>query len=43
MLNAQMTNLPPFRQYVPRALEIIDTTLRDGQQTSLLHDHHKYF
>ena len=35
----------PFRfsQYQPRALEIIDTTLRDGQQTSLLHDHHKYF
>ena len=32
-----------FRQYQPRALEIIDTTLRDGQQTSLLHDHHKYF
>lgn len=33
----------PFRNYQPRALEIIDTTLRDGQQTSLLHDHHKYF
>ena len=32
-----------FRQYQPRALELIDTTLRDGQQTSLLHDHHKYF
>jgi homocitrate synthase len=32
-----------FRNYQPRALEIIDTTLRDGQQTSLLHDHHKYF
>ena len=32
-----------FRNYRPRALEIIDTTLRDGQQTSLLHDHHKYF
>ncbi len=31
-----------FNQYQPRALEIIDTTLRDGQQTSLLHDHHKY-
>jgi homocitrate synthase len=24
-------------------LEIIDCTLREGQQTSLLHDHHKYF
>jgi homocitrate synthase len=24
-------------------MEIIDTTLREGQQTSLLHDHHKYF
>ncbi|MBI3177127.1 MAG: pyruvate carboxyltransferase [Chloroflexi bacterium] len=33
----------PFRNYRPRALEIVDTTLRDGQQTSLLHDHHKYF
>jgi homocitrate synthase len=32
-----------FRNYQPRALEIIDTTLRDGQQTSLLHDHYKYF
>src|SRR5512136_1701934 len=32
-----------FRQYQPRALELIDTTLRDGQQTSLLHDHYKYF
>lgn len=29
--------------YQPRPLEIIDSTLRDGQQTSLLHDHHKYF
>jgi homocitrate synthase len=32
-----------FQNYIPRQLEIIDTTLRDGQQTSLLHDHHKYF
>ncbi|HLF25061.1 MAG TPA: LeuA family protein [Anaerolineae bacterium] len=32
-----------FTQYQPRPLEIIDTTLRDGQQTSLLYDHHKYF
>jgi homocitrate synthase len=32
-----------YRQYHPRKLEIIDTTLREGQQTSLLHDHHKYF
>jgi homocitrate synthase len=32
-----------FRQYHPRPLEIMDTTLREGQQTSLLHDHHKYF
>jgi homocitrate synthase len=32
-----------FRQYKPRPLEIIDTTLREGQQTSLLHDHHKFF
>ena len=35
----------PFRstEYQPRPLEIIDTTLREGQQTSLLHDHYKYF
>lgn len=32
-----------FRHYRPRALEIIDTTLREGQQSSLLHDHYKYF
>ncbi len=38
-----MTEPPRFSQYQPRALEIIDTTLRDGQQTSLLHDHYKYF
>jgi len=31
------------RTYQPRALEIIDTTLRDGQQSSLLHDHFKYY
>lgn len=40
------TNSQPkytFRDYQPRQLEIIDTTLRDGQQTSLLHDHYKYF
>jgi len=33
----------PFVQYHPRPLEIIDTTLREGQQTSLLHDYAKYF
>lgn len=32
-----------FRHYHPRPLEIIDTTLREGQQSPLLHDHHKYF
>ncbi len=32
-----------FREYHPRPLEVLDTTLREGQQTSLLHDHHKYF
>lgn len=31
-----------FSDYQPRPLEIIDTTLREGQQTSLLHDHYKY-
>ncbi len=32
-----------FKNYRPRLLEIIDTTLREGSQTSLLHDHYKYF
>ena len=32
-----------FKYYQPRKLEIIDTTLREGSQTSLLHDHYKYF
>ena len=32
-----------FNNYVARDLEIIDTTLREGSQTSLLHDHYKYF
>ncbi len=32
-----------LRGYSPRPLEIIDTTLREGQQTSLLHDYHKYY
>ncbi len=32
-----------FKNYHPRQLEIIDTTLREGSQSSLLHDHYKYF
>lgn len=32
-----------FDRYTPRELEIIDATLREGSQTSLLHDHYKYF
>ena len=32
-----------FKHYRPRQLEIIDTTLREGSHTSLLHDHYKYF
>ena len=32
-----------FTAYTPRPLEIIDSTLREGQQTSLLHDHQRYF
>ncbi len=31
-----------FADYAPRGLEIIDTTLREGAQTSLMHDHAKY-
>jgi homocitrate synthase len=45
-MNAASANSQPrftFRDYQTRQLEIIDTTLRDGQQTSLLHDHYKYF
>jgi homocitrate synthase len=40
-----MTSDSPFQftRYTPRELEIIDTTLREGAQTSLLHDHYKYF
>jgi homocitrate synthase len=40
-----MTTSPAFqfKNYTPRSLEIIDTTLREGSQTSLLHDHYKYF
>lgn len=36
-------NSDRYRHYHARPMEIIDTTLREGQQTSLLHDHHKYF
>ncbi len=32
-----------FKNYHPRPLEIIDSCLREGQQTSLLHDHYKYY
>ncbi|MEM7030678.1 MAG: pyruvate carboxyltransferase [Chloroflexota bacterium] len=32
-----------FKDYEPRRLEIIDTTLREGSHSSLLHDHYKYF
>ena len=32
-----------FKNYQPRKLEIIDTTLREGSHSSLLHDHYKYF
>jgi len=31
-----------FRQYTPRKLEVLDSTLREGSQTSLLHDHFRY-
>ncbi len=32
-----------FHHYQSRPLEIVDSSLREGQQTSLLHDHYKYF
>ena len=38
-----ITSMNHFTAYNPRALEIIDTTLREGQQTSLLHDHQRIF
>jgi len=31
-----------YADYTPRQLEIIDTTLREGAQSSLMHDHAKY-
>ncbi len=31
-----------YADYTPRELEIIDTTLREGAQSSLMHDHAKY-
>ena len=34
---------PQFCQYEPRSLEIIDTTMREGAQSSLLHDYGKFF
>lgn len=37
------SNSDYFRKYHPRPLELIDTSLREGQQTSLLHDHYKYY
>ncbi len=38
-----MSETDRYAEYRPRPLEIIDSSLREGQQTSLLHDHHKYF
>src|SRR5258707_9853821 len=38
-----MSETDRYAEYRPRPLEVIDSTLREGQQTSLLHDHHKYF
>ncbi len=41
-----MTALPTndwYRHYQSRPLEIVDSSLREGQQTSLLHDHYKYY
>lgn len=40
-----MLSAIPFRfsAYTPRRLEIIDTTLREGAQTSLLYDHYKHY
>jgi homocitrate synthase len=37
------TNPFLFKHYQPRLLEVVDTTLREGSQSSLLHDHYKYF
>jgi homocitrate synthase len=40
-----MSNLSvhQFAQYSPRTLEIVDSTLREGQQTPLLHRNHKFY
>ena len=32
-----------FHHYQSRPLEIVDSSLREGQQTSLLYDHYKYY
>jgi homocitrate synthase len=32
-----------YHKYHCRQLEIVDSCLREGQQTSLLHDHYKYY
>jgi homocitrate synthase len=40
-MNSQ--NTFQFKHFQPRPLELIDTTLREGSHTSLLHDHYKYF
>jgi homocitrate synthase len=37
-----MSSSYSYKNYHPRRLEIIDVTLREGQQSSLLHDHYKY-
>ena len=31
------------KTYVPRPLELVDTTLREGQQSPLLHDYRKFY
>ncbi len=32
-----------IQSYIQRPLEIVDTTLREGQQSPLLHDYGKYY
>lgn len=41
--NTMMSAGFSFRNYHARPFEVIDVTLREGQQSSLLHDHNKYF
>ena len=39
----KMKDVKDVKHYTPRLLEIVDTTLREGAQTSLFQDHYRYY